>query len=59
MTDVSEAERLGLISREQIALVLAEAEMAEDEARAFSQDRARQLRSYSKHICTVIPFRRR
>ena len=41
MTDISEAERLAFITRE-LALVLEEAENAEDEARAFSQDRARQ-----------------
>jgi len=42
MTDISEAERLAFITREQVALVLEEAESAELEARAFSQDRARQ-----------------
>ncbi len=59
MTDISEAERLALVTREQVALVLEEAEIAEDEARAFSQDRARQRRPYGLHVCTVIPFRTR
>jgi hypothetical protein len=36
MTDISEAELLAFIAREQVALVLEEAENAEDEARAFS-----------------------
>jgi hypothetical protein len=49
MTDISEpgafglageAERLAFITRKQGALVLEEAESAELEARAFSQDRA-------------------
>jgi hypothetical protein len=35
MTDISEAERLAFITREQVALVLEEAESAELEARAF------------------------
>ena len=56
MTDISEAERLAFITREQVALVLKEAEIAEDEARAFSQDRARQCRPYGLHVCSVIPF---
>jgi len=34
------------------------AEIAEDEARAFSQDRARQRRLYGLHACTVISFHR-
>lgn len=42
MTDINEAARLALITCEPVALVLEEAEIAEDEARAFSQDRARQ-----------------
>lgn len=42
MIDISEAARLALITHAQVALVLKEAEIAEDEARAFSQDRARQ-----------------
>jgi hypothetical protein len=51
MTDISEpgafglageAERLALITHAQVAVVLEEAEIAELEARAFSQDRARQ-----------------
>jgi hypothetical protein len=78
MTDISEpgafglageAERLALITHEQIALVLEEAGIAEDEARAFSQDRARLRRAQSITIdwCTgqraiftdnVIPFPR-
>jgi folate-dependent phosphoribosylglycinamide formyltransferase PurN len=58
MTDISEAERLALIAREQVALVLEEAENAELEARAFSQDRARQRRPYDVHVCSVIPFHR-
>jgi hypothetical protein len=59
MTDISEAERLAFITREQVALVLEEAEIAEDEARAFSQDRARQRRPYGLHVCTVIPLPKR
>ena len=70
MTDISEAERLALIAREQVALVLEEAENAELEARAFSQDRARQCRAQSitidwstgqRAIFTdnVIPFPKR
>ena len=51
MTDISEpgafglageAERLALITHAQVAVVLEEAEIAELEARACSQDRARQ-----------------
>jgi hypothetical protein len=49
MTDISEAERLAFITREQVALVLEEAESAELEARAFSQDRARQRLPYGLH----------
>jgi hypothetical protein len=37
MTDINEAARLALITCEPVALVLEEAEIAEDEARAFSQ----------------------
>jgi hypothetical protein len=59
MTDISEAERLALITRAQVDLVLKEAEIAEDEARAFSQDRARQRRPYGLHVCSVIPFPKR
>ena len=47
MTDISEAERLAVITREQVALVLEEAESAELEARAFSQHRARLRRAQS------------
>jgi hypothetical protein len=47
MSDISEAERLALITREQVTLVLEEAESAEDEARSFDQDRARQRRAQS------------
>jgi hypothetical protein len=47
MTDISEAERLALITHTQVDLVLEEAESAELEARAFSQDRARQRRAQS------------
>ena len=47
MTDISEAERLTLITHAQVDLVLKEAEIVEDEARAFSQDRARQRRAQS------------
>jgi hypothetical protein len=49
-------ERIALITREQVALVLEEAESAELDARAFSQDRARQRRPYGLHACSVIPF---
>ncbi len=42
MTDISEAERLVLITHAQVAVVLEGAEIAELEARAFGQDRARQ-----------------
>jgi hypothetical protein len=59
MTDISEAGRLAFITREQVALVLKEAEIAEDEARAFSQDRARQHRPSGLHVCSVIPFPKR
>jgi hypothetical protein len=59
MTDISEAERLAFITREQVALVLEEAESAELEARAFSQDRARQRLPYGLHVCSVIPFPKR
>jgi hypothetical protein len=59
MTEISEAERLALITHAQVDLVLKEAEIAEDEARAFSQDRARQRRPYGQHVCTVIPFPKR
>jgi hypothetical protein len=59
MTDISEAERLAFITREQVALVLEEAEIAELEARAFSQDRARQRLPYGLHVCSVIPFPKR
>jgi hypothetical protein len=59
MTEISEAERLTLITHAQVALVLQEAEIAEDEARAFSQDRARQRRPYDVHVRTVIPFPKR
>ena len=58
MTDISEAARLAFIAREQVALVLEDAEIAEDEARAFSQDRARQRRPYDVHVCAFIPFHR-
>lgn len=58
MTDIGEAERLAFIPREQVALVSRDAENAELEARAFSQDRARQRRPYELHVCTVIPFHR-
>ena len=58
MTDISEAARLALITHAQVDLVLKEAEIAEDEARAFSQDRARQRRPYDVHVCAVIPFHR-
>ena len=51
-------ERIALITRKQVALVLEEDEIAEDEARAFSQDRARQCRPYGLHVCLVIPFHR-
>jgi hypothetical protein len=44
MTDISEAERLAFITREQVRLVNTQADIAEDEARAFSVDRARQAR---------------
>lgn len=52
MTDISEpgafglageAERLALITREQVRLVNTQAEIAEREARAFNQDRGRPL----------------
>jgi hypothetical protein len=65
MTDISEpgafglageAERLAFITREQVALVLEEAENAEDEARAFGRDRARQRGPYGLHVRSVIPF---
>jgi hypothetical protein len=56
MTEISEAERLAFITREQVVRVLEEAENAELEARAFSQDRSRQRRPYGLHVCTVIPF---
>lgn len=59
MDDNSEATRLALITHAQVALVLEEAESAELEARAFSQDRARQRRPYGLHICTVIRFPKR
>jgi hypothetical protein len=59
MTDISEAERLAFITREQVALVLEEAESAKLEARAFSQDRARQRLPYGLHVCSVIPFPKR
>jgi hypothetical protein len=59
MIDMSEAARLAHITREQVALVLEEAENAELEARAFSQDRARQRRRYGLHVCSVIPFPKR
>ena len=59
MTDISEAARLALITHAQVDLVLKEAEIAEDEARAFSQDRARQRRPYGLHVCSVIPFPKR
>jgi hypothetical protein len=52
------ATRLALITPAQVAFVLKEAEIAEDEARAFNQDRAHQRRPYGLHACTVIPFRR-
>ena len=58
MTEISEAERLALITHAQVDLVLKEAEIAEDEARAFSQDRARQRRPYDVLVCSVIPFHR-
>ena len=58
MTDISEAERLVLITHAQVDLVLKEAENAELEARAFSQDRARQRLPYGLHVCSVIPFHR-
>jgi hypothetical protein len=58
MTDISEAARLALITYAQVALVLEEAEIAEDEARAFSQDRARQRRPYGQ-VCTIIAFPKR
>jgi hypothetical protein len=69
MTDISEAERLALITHAQVDLVLKEAEIAELEAHAFSQDRARQRRAQSitidwstgqRAIFTdnVIPFHR-
>jgi hypothetical protein len=69
MTDISEAARLALITQAQGDLVLKEAEIAEDEARAFSQDRARLRRAQSiiidwstgqRAIFTdnVIPFHR-
>jgi hypothetical protein len=59
MTDIREAERLALITHAQVALVLEEAENAELEARAFSQDRARQRRPSGLHVCSVIPFPKR
>jgi hypothetical protein len=59
MTDISEAERLAFITREQIRLVNAQAEIAEEDARAFSQDRARQRRPYGLHTATILQFRRR
>jgi hypothetical protein len=59
MTEISEAERLTLVTHAQVDLVLKEAENAEDEDRAFSQDRARQHRQYGLHVCSVIPFPKR
>jgi len=58
MTDISEAERLTLITREQTRLVNSEAHLLEqeDEARAFNQDRARQRRVYSPLSATILPF---
>jgi hypothetical protein len=44
MTDIDEAARLALITREQVRLVNTQAEIAELEVRAFSVDRARQAR---------------
>jgi hypothetical protein len=46
MIDISEAERLAFITREQVRLVNTQADIAEDEARAFAVDRARQARPY-------------
>jgi hypothetical protein len=54
-----ESERLALITHAQVAVVLEEAEIAELEARAFSQDRARQRLPYGLHVCSVIPFPKR
>jgi hypothetical protein len=59
MTDISEGARLALITHAQVDLVLKEAGIAEDEARAFSQDRACQRRPYGLHVCSVIPFPKR
>ncbi len=56
MTDLRGAERLAFITGRKVTLVLEAAESAEDEARAFSQDRARQRRPYGLHVCVVIPF---
>jgi hypothetical protein len=55
MNDISEAERLAFITREQVRLVNAQAGIAEDDARAFSQDRARQAQPYLT-ASNVIPF---
>ena len=59
MTDISEAERLALITREQARLVNTQAEIAELEVRAFSVDRARQARPYHASNVTPFPLQRR
>jgi hypothetical protein len=70
MIDISEAERLALITSLQVDLVFDEVRALEeeraarcakldeaDEGRAFSQDRARQRQPQNPpHACTVIPF---
>jgi hypothetical protein len=56
MTDISEAHRATLITQAEVNLVLEEAEIVEDEVRAFSQDRARQRRPYRPHSPQIIPF---
>jgi hypothetical protein len=56
MTDNSDAEQAAPIADALAALNLEE---AEDEVRAFNQDRARQRRLRGLHVCTVIPFPKR
>jgi hypothetical protein len=53
---MTDAERLALITHDQVRHVLQEAELVEAEARAFCQDRARQRRPYGSHTAQIIPF---